>query len=297
MIDRPSERERRRGRAPILRAADHHHPPAVLPAPQDQPVRHRRRAQDRLQGHQASAALRVRAWQDRAAADHRGDRQGAAQPRPGDQARPRAGADAVPGQVTAARSGPPAPGGRRSRAGPDRGRSAPCRRPWVSPSSPGSSAARCSCACLTGVPGMVLFAYFVQLPLMFVGLAMGLTASVVAVASALLINGVIAGAVATMIYGLIQALPALIVVRQALLSRQQGQDARVVSAGPAAGPADLPRRARHRRSPSCCCSTIRAGCRARSRRSWHRRWSRWARSRRKPCRRRSWARGCSCFPG
>jgi hypothetical protein len=78
---------------------------------------------------------------------------------------------------------------------------------------------------LTGVPGMVLFAYFVQLPLMFVGLAMGLTASMVAVASALLINGVIAGAVATMIYGLIQALPALIVVRQALLSRQQGQDA------------------------------------------------------------------------
>src|SRR5918996_19194 len=59
---------------------------------------------------------------------------------------------------------------------------------------------------LTGVPGMVL------------------TASMVAVASALLINGVIAGAVATMIYGVIQALPALVVARQALLSRQQGQD-------------------------------------------------------------------------
>jgi hypothetical protein len=77
---------------------------------------------------------------------------------------------------------------------------------------------------LTGVPGMVLFAYFVQLPLMFAGLAMGLTASMVAVASALLINGLIAGAIATMIYGVIQALPALIVVRQALLARQQGQD-------------------------------------------------------------------------
>jgi hypothetical protein len=75
---------------------------------------------------------------------------------------------------------------------------------------------------LTGVPGMVLFAYFVQLPLMLAGLAMGLTASMVAVAGALLINGVIAGAVATMIYGVIQALPALIVVRQALLSRQDG---------------------------------------------------------------------------
>jgi Predicted membrane protein (DUF2232) len=77
---------------------------------------------------------------------------------------------------------------------------------------------------LTGVPGMVLLAYFVQLPLMFAGLAMGLTASMVAVAGALLINGVIAGAVATAIYGLIQALPALIVVRQALLSRRQGED-------------------------------------------------------------------------
>jgi hypothetical protein len=77
---------------------------------------------------------------------------------------------------------------------------------------------------LTGAPGMVLFAYFVQLPLMFAGLAMGLTASVVAVAGAFLVNGVIAGAIATLIYGLIQALPALIVVRQALLSRQQGAD-------------------------------------------------------------------------
>jgi hypothetical protein len=75
---------------------------------------------------------------------------------------------------------------------------------------------------LTGVPGMVLLAYFVQLPLMFAGLALGLTASMVAVAAALLINGVIAGVVAAVIYGLVQALPALIVVRQALLSRQNG---------------------------------------------------------------------------
>ena len=77
---------------------------------------------------------------------------------------------------------------------------------------------------LTGVPGMVLFAYFVQLPLMFAGLALGLTASMVAVASALLINGLIAGAMAAMIYASLQALPALIVVRQALLSRQEGRD-------------------------------------------------------------------------
>lgn len=75
---------------------------------------------------------------------------------------------------------------------------------------------------LTGVPGMVLLAYFVQLPLMFAGLAMGLTASMVAVAAALLINGLIAGAIGTAIYAVVQALPAMIVVRQALLSRQDG---------------------------------------------------------------------------
>jgi hypothetical protein len=76
---------------------------------------------------------------------------------------------------------------------------------------------------LTGVPGMALFAYFVQLPLLFAGLAMGLTASVVAVAAALVISGLIAGFLATLIYAFVQALPALIVVRQALLSRQDDQ--------------------------------------------------------------------------
>jgi hypothetical protein len=76
---------------------------------------------------------------------------------------------------------------------------------------------------LTGVPGMALFAYFVQLPLLFAGLAMGLTASVVAVAAALLVSGLIAGFLATLIYAFVQALPALIVVRQALLSRRNDQ--------------------------------------------------------------------------
>jgi Predicted membrane protein (DUF2232) len=76
---------------------------------------------------------------------------------------------------------------------------------------------------LTGIPGMALFAYFVQLPLLFAGLAMGLTGSVVAVAAALVISGLIAGFLATLIYAFVQALPALIVVRQALLSRQSPQ--------------------------------------------------------------------------
>jgi hypothetical protein len=77
-------------------------------------------------------------------------------------------------------------------------------------------------ALLTGVPGMVVLAYFMQLPLMLVGLTLGVTGSVIAVAGAVLVSGLIAGIVAAMIYALIQAVPAVVVVRQALLSRQQG---------------------------------------------------------------------------
>lgn len=75
---------------------------------------------------------------------------------------------------------------------------------------------------LTGFPGMVLFAYFVQLPLLFIGLTLGLTGSVVAAASGLLVNGLIAGFTTALIYALVQILPTLIVVRQGLLSRQDG---------------------------------------------------------------------------
>ena len=68
--------------------------PAVLPPPQDLPVLRRQRAQDRLQGRAAAAALRLRARQDRAEPHHRGVGQEAARTRPGDQARafPRAAA-------------------------------------------------------------------------------------------------------------------------------------------------------------------------------------------------------------
>ena len=73
----------------------------------------------------------------------------------------------------------------------------------------------------SGLPGMVLLAYFVQLPLLFVGLSMGLAASVVAAAGAVLVCGLIAGVVAASLFALVQAAPAVMVVRQALLSRQQ----------------------------------------------------------------------------
>lgn len=72
---------------------------------------------------------------------------------------------------------------------------------------------------ISGVPGVVGLAYFVQMPLMLAGLTMGPTASVIAAAGALITNGFVAGIMAAMLYGVVQAMPALVLVRQALLSR------------------------------------------------------------------------------
>ena len=82
-------------------------PPAVFPAPQIVPVLGSERAQDRLQGRQAPAALRLRARQDRAEPHHRGLDQAAARARAGDQAgavsRPAAVHGEVGGAVVARR--------------------------------------------------------------------------------------------------------------------------------------------------------------------------------------------------
>ena len=72
---------------------------------------------------------------------------------------------------------------------------------------------------ISGIPGIILFAYFVQLPVVLVGLTLGLAGSLVAALGALLVTGVIAGVLAAVLYVAVQAGPALIVVRQALLSR------------------------------------------------------------------------------
>jgi hypothetical protein len=72
----------------------------------------------------------------------------------------------------------------------------------------------------SGLPGMVLLAYFVQLPLLFIGLSLGLAASVIAIAGAFLVCGLLAGLVGAGIYLLVQAIPVIVVIRQALLARQ-----------------------------------------------------------------------------
>ncbi|MEM7042646.1 MAG: hypothetical protein AAF543_07535, partial [Pseudomonadota bacterium] len=74
---------------------------------------------------------------------------------------------------------------------------------------------------LLGSFALVLLSYFVQLPLMLVGLTLGLAAALVAAFSAVLVSGFIAGPLAALIFAIAFALPAVWVVRQALLSRQE----------------------------------------------------------------------------
>jgi Predicted membrane protein (DUF2232) len=73
----------------------------------------------------------------------------------------------------------------------------------------------------SGLPGMVLLAYFVQLPLLFIGLSLGLAASVIAVVSAILVCGLLAGLVGAGMFLLVQAIPAVMVIRQTLLARRE----------------------------------------------------------------------------
>ncbi len=76
---------------------------------------------------------------------------------------------------------------------------------------------------LSGSFGLVLISYFVQLPIMLVGLTMGLASALVAAATAVIISTLIAGLLPALIFLVAFVLPALWVVRQALLSRQDQQ--------------------------------------------------------------------------
>lgn len=75
-------------------------------------------------------------------------------------------------------------------------------------------------AVLFGLPGMLLV-YFAQLPVLFAGLTLGLTASAIAGVGAIVIIGLAVGVAAALSYGLLHALPALFAIRQALLHRDQ----------------------------------------------------------------------------
>ncbi|MDH3663470.1 MAG: DUF2232 domain-containing protein, partial [Alphaproteobacteria bacterium] len=78
---------------------------------------------------------------------------------------------------------------------------------------------------LSGSFGLVLIGYFVQLPMMLAGLTLGLAAALIAASTATLLSAMIAGLLPALVFVIAFALPALWLVRRALLSRQdQGAD-------------------------------------------------------------------------
>jgi hypothetical protein len=70
-----------------------------------------------------------------------------------------------------------------------------------------------------GVLGAPFFAYFVQLPLLFIGLSLGLASAGIASLGSLGIVILFGGTIAALVFLVIQLVPALLTIRQALLSR------------------------------------------------------------------------------
>ena len=77
-----------------------------------------------------------------------------------------------------------------------------------------------------GMLGAPFFAYFVQLPLLFVGLSIGLSSGTLAGLGSLGVVIVFGGSIAALVFVVVQVAPSLLTVRQALLNRQ-GQDGSV----------------------------------------------------------------------
>ncbi len=85
----------------------------------------------------------------------------------------------------------------------------------------GGLSAAASMTFLMGSPAMV-FVYLAPLPLLLVGLGLGAKAGAVAGVTGLMIAGLTGGATTAGLYGLLDALPAALVVRQALMQRPTG---------------------------------------------------------------------------
>ncbi|MEE8394308.1 MAG: DUF2232 domain-containing protein [Rhodospirillales bacterium] len=69
---------------------------------------------------------------------------------------------------------------------------------------------------LTGSPGVMLFVYLSPLPLLLVGLSLGTTAAALAGANGFIVATMLGGVMAASIYAIAHAIPAWLVVRQAL---------------------------------------------------------------------------------
>ncbi|HFD15798.1 MAG TPA: DUF2232 domain-containing protein, partial [Rhodospirillales bacterium] len=74
----------------------------------------------------------------------------------------------------------------------------------------------------SGMAVLPLFAYFVQLPLLFVGLALGVPHAGLTVLLAVALVGLLGGWLAAAVYLVLESLPSLLVTRLALLSRRTG---------------------------------------------------------------------------
>ncbi|MCH7486273.1 MAG: DUF2232 domain-containing protein [Proteobacteria bacterium] len=83
----------------------------------------------------------------------------------------------------------------------------------------GGLSAIASLAFMSGSPGALIFVYLAPLPLLTVGLGLGPLAVTVGGISGLLIAGLFGGAMTAGLFGMIHALPAWLVTRQALLQR------------------------------------------------------------------------------
>ena len=72
----------------------------------------------------------------------------------------------------------------------------------------------------TGSPGGLVLAYFCQLPLFLIGLSMGAAASTIAGAFAAVAMAVLGGLIGALTFVVLNVVPVALLVRQALLSRQ-----------------------------------------------------------------------------
>ncbi len=88
-------------------------------------------------------------------------------------------------------------------------------------------------AFLSGAPGAMVFVYLASLPLFMAGLALGPKAGMVSSAVGFMAAGLVGGGLSAGVFGLTQALPAWMIVRQMLLQRPAGAGA---GPGPGSGP-------------------------------------------------------------
>ncbi len=86
----------------------------------------------------------------------------------------------------------------------------------------GGLSAAASMTFLMGSPLALVFVYLAPLPLLLVGLGLGAKAVAVAGVAGFMVAGLTGGATTAGLYGLLNALPAALVVRQALMQRPTG---------------------------------------------------------------------------